>query len=78
MFGPLRPYWPLPLLFLLAFVLPLPSAAPPAEKGPTYDLLFETVQNSTVAGPDPSGGTTCALPPVINFTGTATRCIMAP
>lgn len=46
--------------------------------GPTYDLLFTTIQNNTVSGPTPSGGATCASPPVINFDGMATRCLTGP
>jgi hypothetical protein len=46
--------------------------------GPTYDLLFTTVQNNTLSGPAPSGGATCDNPPVIDFSGTATRCLVGP
>jgi hypothetical protein len=45
---------------------------------PLHDLLFTTVQNSTVSGPTASGGATCTSPPVINFNGLAHRCIVAP
>jgi hypothetical protein len=45
---------------------------------PLHDLLFTTTQNSTVSGPAASGGAACAAPPVINFTGLAHRCIIAP
>jgi len=46
--------------------------------GPTYDLMFTTFQNNTQSGPAPSGGATCASPPVINFAGTANRCLVGP
>jgi hypothetical protein len=45
--------------------------------GPTYDLLFATVQSNSVTGPEPSTGATCDNPPVIDFTGTAQRCLQA-
>jgi hypothetical protein len=45
---------------------------------PLHDLLFTTVQNSNITGPDAPGGATCASPPVINFSGLAHRCIIAP
>jgi CBS domain protein len=45
---------------------------------PLHDLLFTTVQNNTISGPTTSGGTSCASPPVINFSGLAHRCIIAP
>jgi hypothetical protein len=43
-----------------------------------HDLLFTTVQHSKISGPAAFGGATCAAPPVINFTGLAQRCIIAP
>lgn len=46
--------------------------------GPTYDLLFTTVQNNTMSAPAPLGGATCPSPPAINFGGTVSRCIVAP
>jgi hypothetical protein len=46
--------------------------------GPTYDLLFATVQKNTVSGPDPSGDASCGSPPVINFDGKTTRCLSGP
>jgi hypothetical protein len=46
--------------------------------GPTYDLLFTTIQNSTVSGPGPLQAASCDQPPVINFTGTANRCLVGP
>jgi hypothetical protein len=46
--------------------------------GPTYDLLFTTVQNNTMSGPSASGGATCGSPPVINLAGSATRCLVGP
>jgi hypothetical protein len=46
--------------------------------GPTYDLLFTTVQNNTISGPTASGGATCASPPLINFNGLQTRCLSGP
>jgi hypothetical protein len=46
--------------------------------GPTYDLLYTTVQNNTQSGPSPAGGATCPSPPVLNFNGTANRCLVAP
>jgi hypothetical protein len=45
---------------------------------PLHDLLFTTVQNSNISGPAAFGGATCGSPPVINFTGAAQRCIVAP
>jgi hypothetical protein len=45
---------------------------------PVHDLLFTTVQNSNISEPAAFGGATCAAPPVINFTGLAQRCIIAP
>jgi len=45
---------------------------------PLHDLLFTTVQPANITGPTASGGATCASPPVINFAGTAQRCIIAP
>ncbi len=45
---------------------------------PLHDLLFTTVQNSTISAPAPFGGATCASPPTINFFGLAQRCIVAP
>jgi hypothetical protein len=45
---------------------------------PLHDLLFTTVQNSNITGPAAFGGATCGSPPVINFTGSAQRCIVAP
>ena len=46
--------------------------------GPTYDLLFTTVQNATISGPAAAGGAPCTTSPAINFTGTATRCLAGP
>jgi hypothetical protein len=46
--------------------------------GPTYDLLFTTVQNNTLSAPAAFGGATCGSPPVINFSGVATRCLVGP
>lgn len=46
--------------------------------GPTYDLLFTTVQNNTIGAPAPFGGATCPSPPLIDFDGTASRCLVAP
>ena len=46
--------------------------------GPTYDLLFETINTDTVSGPTASTGATCDSPPVIDFHGTATRCLVGP
>jgi hypothetical protein len=46
--------------------------------GPTYDLLFTTVQNNSMSAPAPSGGATCGSPPLINFAGAATRCLVGP
>lgn len=46
--------------------------------GPTYDLLFATVQNATISGPSGAASATCGTPPVINFSGAATRCLVAP
>jgi len=45
---------------------------------PLHDLLFTTVQPANITGPTAFGGATCASPPVINFAGTAQRCIIAP
>ncbi len=45
---------------------------------PLHDLLFSTVQNSTIGAPAAFGGATCGSPPVINFFGAAQRCIIAP
>jgi hypothetical protein len=49
------------------------SSAPPL-----HDLLFANVLPSTISGPTPFMGATCASPPPVNFTGTAQRCIVAP
>jgi hypothetical protein len=43
--------------------------------GGLFDGSFISVLPSTIAGPDPSICATCGSPPVINFAGTATRCI---
>jgi hypothetical protein len=45
---------------------------------PLHDLLFTTVQLSNISAPAAFGGATCDSPPVINFTGMAQRCIVAP
>jgi hypothetical protein len=45
---------------------------------PLHDLLFTTVQNSNISAPAAFGGATCGSPPIINFTGLAHRCIIAP
>jgi len=45
---------------------------------PLHDLLFTNILPSTISGPAAFGGATCGVPPVINFTGTAQRCIVAP
>jgi lipooligosaccharide transport system ATP-binding protein len=42
---------------------------------PLHDLTFKTILPSTISGPTASTGATCASPPAINFTGTATRCL---
>lgn len=44
---------------------------------PLYDITFLSTLPNTITGPEPSGGATCATPPVINFTGEATRCLAA-
>jgi hypothetical protein len=49
-----------------------------ASAQPLHDFLFTTVQNSNISGPAAFGGATCAAPPLINFTGLAQRCIIAP
>jgi hypothetical protein len=46
-----------------------------SDAAPLHDLTFKTVLPSTISGPTASTGATCASPPVINFTGTATRCL---
>ena len=46
--------------------------------GPTYDLLFETINTDNITGPTAFGGATCGSPPSINFAGSATRCIVGP
>jgi hypothetical protein len=46
--------------------------------GGELDLLFTTVQNSNISGPAAFGGATCLAPPVINFTGSAQRCMVGP
>ena len=45
---------------------------------PLHDLLFTNILPSTISGPAAFGGATCGSPPVINFTGSAQRCIVAP
>ncbi len=45
---------------------------------PLHDLLFTTVQPANITGPAAFGGATCGSPPVINFSGLAHRCIIAP
>jgi hypothetical protein len=45
---------------------------------PLHDLLFTNILPSTISGPAAFGGATCGVPPTINFTGTAQRCIIAP
>ncbi|MGH7788621.1 MAG: hypothetical protein ACRERC_17250, partial [Candidatus Binatia bacterium] len=42
---------------------------------PTFDLSFASVLPNTISGPNPLSGATCDTPPVINFTGAASRCL---
>jgi hypothetical protein len=44
--------------------------------GPYYDLSFINTIPNNITGPTANTGATCANPPVINFTGTATRCLV--
>jgi hypothetical protein len=46
-----------------------------SDGAPLFDLSFATLLPNTISGPTASGGATCDTPPVVNFTGTATRCI---
>jgi hypothetical protein len=43
--------------------------------GPYYDLSFINKIPNNITGPTANTGATCADPPVINFNGTATRCL---
>jgi len=45
--------------------------------GPTYDLLFSTRQPATISGPT-AGSSSCGSPPLINFGGLASRCLVGP
>ena len=40
-----------------------------------YDITFSSVLPNAITGPAAPLGATCASPPIINFTGSATRCI---
>ena len=40
-----------------------------------FDITFDSVLPNSVTGPGAPLGATCASPPVINFAGSATRCI---
>jgi hypothetical protein len=40
-----------------------------------YDITFSSFLVNSVTGPDAPLGATCATPPAIDFSGTATRCI---
>jgi hypothetical protein len=46
-----------------------------SDGSPLFDLTFATRLPNNVSGPAAFGGATCASPPVVNFTGMATRCI---
>jgi hypothetical protein len=46
-----------------------------SDGAPLFDLTFATRLPNTISGPVASGGTTCAVPPPVNFSGTAIRCI---
>jgi len=43
--------------------------------GPLYDLSFSSTLPNALSGPAAPTGDTCGSPPVINFSGLATRCI---
>ena len=45
---------------------------------PLFDGTYPARAPTTISGPDAPLGATCALPPDINFHGTATRCIAGP
>jgi hypothetical protein len=46
-----------------------------SDGSPLFDLTFATLLPNMISGPAASGGATCAVPPPVNFAGTATRCI---
>jgi hypothetical protein len=46
-----------------------------SDGSPLFDLTFATLLPNSITGPEPLGGATCEIAPVINFTGDATRCI---
>ena len=46
-----------------------------SDGSPLFDLTFATLLPNAVTGPEAPLGATCTTPPVINFTGLATRCI---
>jgi hypothetical protein len=46
-----------------------------SDGSPLFDLAFATLLPNTVSGPAAFGGAVCGSPPVVNFAGSATRCI---
>jgi hypothetical protein len=46
-----------------------------SDGSPLFDLTFATRLPNTLSAPAAFGGATCASPPAVNFTGSATRCI---
>jgi hypothetical protein len=46
-----------------------------SDGSPLFDLTFATRLPNTLSAPAAFGGATCVTPPVVNFSGAATRCI---
>jgi hypothetical protein len=46
-----------------------------SDGSPLFDLTFATRLPNTISGPAAFGGASCGVPPVVNFSGLATRCI---
>jgi hypothetical protein len=51
------------------------SGAVGSENGPLFDFSFTARLRNSVSGPNPLQGAVCEDPPVIDFTGTAIRCL---
>ena len=59
-----------------ASTVTIAAAGPIGSAGaPLFDILFRTQLPSTLSGPEEPMGATCEPAPVIDFGGTATRCI---